>query len=150
MNFFNVRGVMALVAGLLVSVSGFAQTRADAQQQVGAAVNLVKKVGVEQASKEVNTAPEWKTKGMNVIVNHVNGTVLASSLNERLVGKNTLESKDPSGKEFVKEFVAVAKKGEGWVDYQFINPTTKKLEERSMFVRGVPGTEVFVGVAITK
>lgn len=150
MKLFQIRAALALVAGLVISASGFAQTRADAQQQVGAAVNHVKKVGLEQASKDINTAPEWKAKGMNVIVNHTNGTVLASSLNERLVGKNTLESKDPSGKEFVKEFVATAKKGEGWIDYQFINPQTKKLEERSMFVRGVPGTDVFVGVAITK
>jgi signal transduction histidine kinase len=85
-----------------------------------------------------------------VILNEFKGTVLASSLNDRLIGKNTLESKDPSGKEFVKEMVATAQKGEGWVDYQFINPQSKKLEERSMFVRRVPGFEVFVGVAITK
>jgi len=87
---------------------------------------------------------------MNVIVNNMSGMVLASSLNERLVGKSTLELKDPSGKEFVKEFVSTAKKGEGWVDYQFINPETKKLEERSMFVRKVESGEQFVGVAITK
>ena len=87
---------------------------------------------------------------MNVILNNVNGLVLASSLNERLVGKNTLEMKDPSGKAFVKDMVATANKGEGWVDYQFINPESKKLEERAMFVRKVPGTETFVGVAITK
>ena len=87
---------------------------------------------------------------MNVILNNVNGLVLASSLNERLVGKNTLEMKDPSGKAFVKDMVAAANKGEGWVDYQFINPESKKLEERAMFVRKVPGTETFVGVAITK
>ena len=78
------------------------------------------------------------------------GVVLASSLNERLVGKNTLESKDPTGKEFVKEFIATVQKGEGWVDYMFINPETKKLEDRSMFVRKVPGFEGFVAVAITK
>jgi cytochrome c len=76
--------------------------------------------------------------------------VLASSLNERLIGKQTLALKDPSGKEFVKEFVATAKKGEGWVDYQFINPETKKLEERAMFVRKAEGSDQFIGVAITK
>ena len=125
-------------------------TRAEAQAQVAAAVAYAKKVGTEQATKDINTGPEWKSKGMNVILNNVNGLVLASSLNERLVGKNTLEMKDPSGKAFVKEMVAAAEKGEGWIDYQFINPESKKLEERAMFVRKVPGTDVFVGVAITK
>jgi signal transduction histidine kinase len=107
-------------------------------------------VGVEQATKDFNTGPDWKVKGMNVILNDMKGLVLASSLNERLVGKNTLEIKDPNGKEFVKEMVATATKGEGWVDYQFINPETKKLEERSMFVKRLPGSDLFVGVAITK
>ncbi len=125
-------------------------TRAEAQAQVAAAVSHVSKVGVDKATQDFNSGTEWKAKGMNVILNHTNGLVLASSLNERLVGKNTLEMKDPSGKPFVKEMVATASKGEGWVDYQFINPTSKKLEERSMFVRRVPGTETFVGVAITK
>lgn len=145
------RNAAALILGTVVAVSAMAQaTRADAQAQVTAAVTHVKKVGVETAIKDFNTAPEWKVKGMNVILNEYKGTVLASSLNDRLIGKNTLESKDPSGKEFVKEMVATAQKGEGWVDYQFINPQSEKLEERSMFVRGVPGFEGFVGVAITK
>ena len=146
-----VRFGSALIA-LVVAGAAFANgaTRAEAQAQVAAAVNHAKKVGTEQATKDINAAPEWKVKGMNVILNNVNGLVLASSLNERLVGKNTLEMKDPSGKAFVKDMVATANKGEGWVDYQFINPESKKLEERAMFVRKVPGTETFVGVAITK
>ena len=146
-----IRSSAALVLGAVLVVSAWANaTRSEAQAQVAAAVSHVKKVGLEQAIKDFNTAPEWKVKGMNVIVNNMSGMVLASSLNERLVGKSTLELKDPSGKEFVKEFVSTAKKGEGWVDYQFINPETKKLEERSMFVRKVESGEQFVGVAITK
>ena len=88
--------------------------------------------------------------GININFVDMKGVVLASSLNERLIGKNTYESKDPTGKEFVKEFIATAKKGEGWVDYQFVNPETKKLEDRSMFVRKVPNFDGFVAVAITR
>lgn len=149
-SFVRLSAGLALSVGVAASALAQGATRTEAQAQVTAAVNHVKKVGIETATKDFNSAPEWKVKGMNVILNEYKGTVLASSLNERLVGKNTYESKDPSGKEFVKEMVATAQKGDGWVDYQFINPGTKKLEERSMFVRGVPGAEVFVGVAITK
>ena len=58
-----------------------------------------------------------------------------------LDGKDLSGSKDPNGKEFVKEFIATVQKDKngGWVDYQFINPETKKLEDRSMFVRKVAG-----------
>lgn len=125
-------------------------TRADAQGLAGNALAHIKKVGTEQAVKDFNGAAEWKTKGINLNVVDMKGVVLASSLNERLIGKNTYESKDPNGKEFVKEFIATAQKGEGWVDYVFMNPETKKLEERSMFVRKVPGFDGFVAVAITK
>lgn len=125
-------------------------SRADAQNTASAALAHIKKAGAEQAVKDFNTAAEWKTKGINLNLVDMKGVVLASSLNERLVGKNTYESKDPNGKEFVKEFIAAAQKGEGWVDYMFMNPETKKLEERSMFVRKVPGFDGFVAVAITK
>lgn len=152
MSLHLIRNLTLFVASAAVVMSSWAAgaSRSEAQAQVGAAVAHVKKAGVEQAVKDINTAPEWKVKGMNVIFNDMKGLVLASSLNERLVGKQTLEMKDPSGKEFVKEFTATAQKGEGWIDYQFINPETKKLEERSMFVRKVPGFEGYIGVAITK
>jgi cytochrome c len=146
------RTLCALVLGAAASFAAWSggATRAEAQAQVVAAVEHVKKVGAEQAVKDFNAGPQWKVNGMNVIFNDMNGLVLASSLNERLVGKQTYEMKDPSGKAFVKEFTAAARQGEGWIDYQFVNPQTKALEERSMFVRKVPGFEGYVGVAITK
>lgn len=140
----------ATLATALALCNAWAATKDEAAAQVNAAIAHIKKAGIEQAVKDVNSAPDWKVKAMNVNVVDGKGVVLASSLNERLIGKNTLESKDPSGKFFVKDFIATAQKGGGWVDYQFINPETKKLEERSMFVKKGEGFDGFVGVAITK
>jgi len=146
-----VRPLAALFLAALTSSAAWAgATQAEAIKQVNSFIAHSKKVGVDQAIKDANAAAEWKTGGMNVIVNDMKGVVRASSLNEKLIGKETLEMKDPSGKAFVKEFVSTAQKGEGWIDYQFINPETKKLEERSMFVKKLPGYDGFVGVAITK
>ncbi len=150
MKFLSRITVALLATTLSVAVWAAGATRADAQTQSTAALAHAKKVGPETAIKDFNTAPEWKTKGMNVNFVDMKGVVLASSLNERLVGKNTYESKDPNGKEFVKEFIATAQKGGGWVDYQFINPESKKLEDRSMYVRKVDGFEGFIAIAITK
>jgi cytochrome c len=144
------RSVALLLTTLLCASVWAAATPAEAQSVAGAAIGHIKKVGPEQAARDFNTLPDWKNKGINVNLVDMKGLVLASSLNERLVGKNTYESKDPTGKEFVKEFIATVQKGEGWVDYQFINPETKKLEPRSMFVRKVPGFEGFIAVAISK
>jgi cytochrome c len=148
----SLRLLFAASIGACITLGAWAAgaTRADATAQVNAVIGHFKKAGAEQAIKDVNAAAEWKVGGMNVIVNDMKGVVLASSLNEKLVGKQTLEMKDPSGKAFVKEFGAMAQQGEGWVDYQFINPESKRLEERSMFVKKVPGFEGYVGVAITK
>jgi signal transduction histidine kinase len=144
------RSIIGFVLTSACAISGWAATKDEAIAQVNAAISHIKKVGIDQGVKNINSAPEWKVKSMNVIVNDFKGLVLASSLNEKLVGKNTLESKDPSGKEYVKEFVATVQKGEGWVDYQFVNPETKKLEARSMFVKKGQGFDGYVGVAITK
>ena len=144
------RFFFVLFAALASAAAWSAATPAEAQAQAGAAIAHIKKVGAEQAARDFNAAPDWKVKGINVNLVDMKGVVLASSLNERLVGKNTLESKDPTGKEFVKEFIATVQKGEGWVDYQFINPETKKLEPRSMFVRKVPGFDGFIAIAISK
>lgn len=144
------RTLSAFALVVVTATAAFASTKEEASSQANAFVAHAKKVGIEQAIKDANTAADWKTGGLNVNVVDMKGKCHASSLNEKLVGKETLEIKDPSGKEFVKEFIATAKKGEGWVDYQFINPVSKKLEERSMFVKKLPNFDGFVGVGITK
>ena len=144
------RSLIGFSLATACALSSWAATKDEAIAQVNAAIAHIKKVGIEQGVKDINSGAEWKVKSMNVNVVDFKGAVSASSLNDKLIGKNTLESKDPSGKEFVKEMVATAQKGEGWVDYQFVNPETKKLEVRSMFVKKGAGFDGYVGVAITK
>jgi cytochrome c len=125
-------------------------TKADVISQVNAVVALYKKVGKDQAIQEVNTAPAFKIKGMNVMIQS-NGFALASSLNPKLVGKNMLEVKDPNGVEFAKECLRIARlPGDNWVEYQFINPETKKVEDRIMHCKALPGTDAVTSAAISK
>jgi len=64
---------------------------------------------------------------------------LAHGANEKLVGKVLIDLKDQNGKQFMRELVDVAAtKGEGWVDYDWANPTTKKVEGKSTFVKAHP------------
>ena len=142
------RFFIALIACLSTAWAWASATPAEAQAQATAAVAHIKKVGVEQAIRDFNSAPEWKVKAINVNLIDMKGLCLASSLNERLVGKNTYESKDPSGKEFVKEFIATVQKdkGEGWVDYDWAHPVTRKSEAKSSFVKRIPGFDGIVVV----
>jgi signal transduction histidine kinase len=55
--------------------------------------------------------------------------------------------KDPDGKQYTKEFIAVGqKKGGGWVDYKRMNPADKKIEEKTSFVLGMDGVVIGCGI----
>lgn len=57
--------------------------------------------------------------------------------------------KDQNGKEFIKEMLALsASKGDGWVDYDWVNPVSKKVEGRSSDVKRLAGAIELVAVGI--
>lgn len=142
---------VTLVAASCATWAG--ATKSEAVSQANAVVAHFKQVGNDQGLKDLNTEPAWKTGGMNITYTDTKGLVLASSLNEKLRGKMTMEIKDPNGKEFIKDAIAlVTSKGEGWIDYQFINPETKKVEDRTMYVKRyqASGLDGLIGISISK
>ncbi len=146
------RKVLCVLATFSVAMAAFAgASRDDAVAQVNAAVAHMKKVGNEKAVAEFNAEDKWKVNGMTVLVVDAQGIVHASSINAKLRGKTTLDLKDPSGKEFAKEAMALAStKGEGWLEFQFLNPESRKIVDRVMVVRKPPAGGGFVAVAMDK
>lgn len=81
-----------------------------------------------------------------LFVDDFSGVTLAHGGNNALVGKNNLELKDPDGVPFTKEFIKIVKeKGEGWVQYRWVNPKTSKVEKKLTFVKKLPGLDALVG-----
>lgn len=75
------------------------------------------------------------------------GVTLAHGANDKLVGKNMMELKDQNGKMFVHEITNLAAtKGEGWVDYDWAHPVTKKVDGKSTYVKRIPGFDGSVSV----
>ena len=146
------RTLIAFFLAVVVSFSALAQdrgTKDEAKALVGAALAHIKKVGAEQAFKDFTIdKASWSKKDLYVVAQGNKGLVLAHATNEKLVGKNLLDVKDQNGKLFVRELIEVGMKGEGWVDYDWSNPVSKKVEGKSSFVKGIPGYEgsVLVGV----
>lgn len=141
------------VLGMAASSSTFAQERGskdEAKALVEAAILHVKKVGIEQALKEFQAdKATWTKKDLYVFAYDMEGTCRALGANEKMVGKNLLEMKDPNGKFIIKEFIAiVSSKGSGWVSYDFADPVTKKMGSKMSFVQKVPGFDGFVGVGV--
>jgi len=122
-------------------------TKEEAKALAEAAAAHVNKVGSEQAFKDFADA-KWHPKDMYVFAQNMDAVMLYHGANEKLVGKNFSEVKDSTGKEFGKEMVATAKKGAGWIDYQWAHPVTKKIEDKTSYVVRITKPDGFVGVGI--
>ena len=122
-------------------------TREEAKTLSDAVTAHIKKVGIEQAAKDLaSDRAKWTHKDLFPFVQEFSG-VMRYHLNEKMIGKNFLEVKDASGKEFAREMVTVAKGAKpGWVDYEWAHPVTKKVEDKSAYIQRVAGTELLVGV----
>ena len=128
-------------------------TADEAKALVTKGLDHVKAVGLEKAMKDFteNTDGKWRSKDLYLFANNFSGLMLAHGTNKARVGQDTLALKDGSGKEFVKEMIAIAKdKGTGWVDYTFTDPVTKKLMPKSGYIARVSGQDALLGVGVVK
>ena len=150
----TLRRLLTIAAVALVSLPAAAQEcggKDEAKAMVDAAIAHIKQAGPEQAYKDfgdkANTT--WHKKDLYVFVIRMDGVTLAHGANEKLVGKEQVNLKDPNGKAVVQEMMATAKKPEGgWVEYDWSNPVTKKIEGKASFVRPEPSINGFAGVGI--
>jgi len=101
--------------------------------------------GMEKSAAEFQAqGSEWFDRDLYVFVMQKNTGVLdAHGAKPALVGKNLLGLKDTDGKLFVKDLSAI--ETEGWVDYNWQNPTTSAIEGKSTYCTSVDASLVCVG-----
>jgi cytochrome c len=111
----------------------------EAKAIVAKAEEFVKENGKEKAITEINKPEGQFVKGdFYIFVYDLKGTVIAHPFRPSLLGKNVLNESDSRGKLFRKEIVEKAKtKGEGWVEYKYFNPTTKKEKLKTTYFKKV-------------
>ena len=74
-------------------------------------------------------------------------TMLAHGSNPGLIGVPQRRIVDADGKDFHGQTVAIANTvGEGWVDYKWPNPVTKKIAQKSSFILKDGGLIIVAGV----
>jgi signal transduction histidine kinase len=137
--------LVILLAGTFGHVYGkdTAQGKSGAKVQAKAMVikaeEFVKANGKEKAIEEFNKPDgQFVKDSFYVFVYDLKGTVIAHPLRPSLVGKNVLNEPDSQGKLFRKEIVEKAQaKGDGWVDYKYMNPTTKKEKLKTTYFKKV-------------
>lgn len=125
-------------------------TREEAKAMVDAAVEHVKKVGPDAAFKDFSDKSNktWQKKDLYVFAYNMEGVNVGHGANDKLIGKNLIELKDPNGKPLIKELRDTAAKGAGWVDYEWPHPQTKKIESKTSYVRKLANYDGFVGVGV--
>ncbi len=107
-------------------------TAPEAMALVQKVVASIKANGRQKTIDDVN-AKKYVDRDLSVTIIGLDGVTLAN-LNAKLIGKNVMELKDSNGKAFVKEGIeAVKKNGNAWIDFQWPNPMTQKLEAKSTY-----------------
>lgn len=123
-------------------------TAAEATALVKKGVAFMKASGKDKGHAEIsNKSGQFIDRDLYLVVYALDGTVRAHGANEKMIGKNLIDLKDVDGKEFVKERVELAKsKGTFWQDYKFTNPTSKKIEPKSMYCEKLDDAAVCGGI----
>ena len=126
-------------------------TAAEATAMVQKAIAHIKKAGRDKAFADFNDKKgAFTDRDLYVVVYDMKGKVLAHGANEKMIGKEVIELRDNDGKYFVKERVEMMKAADakGWQDYKFMNPVTRQIEPKSMYLQRYE--DVIVGTGIYK
>jgi cytochrome c len=126
-----VPAVLALVFPVLALAEERASTK-EAEGLVHSAVAFLKKEGKEKAfAAFTDLHGPFTYRDLYVVAYGLDGKCLAHGQKKERVGKSMLDDKTPDGKLFVRERVKLAKaQGKFWQEYQFMNPATKKVEQK--------------------
>ncbi len=126
-------------------------TQDDAKAITLKAADLIAAKGLEQAAAVFNADGEYKFGEIYVNVIDFTGTWKVYPPRPAGVGQTVINVKDPDGRFIVQDVLAVAKdKGEGWVEYRWLNPATNKIEPKVTYVKRVPNQELVAYVGVYK
>jgi cytochrome c len=127
-------------------------TDKEAVAMVDKAVAHIRKVGRDKAFADFNNkSGPFTDRDLYVVVYDMKGKVLAHGANEKMIGRDVIELRDTDGKYFVKERVEMMSKSptaKGWQDYKFMNPVSKQIEPKQMYLQR--HEDLIVGCGIYK
>jgi signal transduction histidine kinase len=64
-----------------------------------------------------------------------------------MIGKNMNGAKSADGQMFVQKQIEIAKAGSGWLEYDWMNPSTQKVQKKVSYVKKV-NDSFYVGAGI--
>lgn len=132
-------GASFIAVSLAFAPAAFAAekaTQAEAKAMVKKAVEFHKANGKDKLLAAVSdNKGAFIDRDLYVAVYSMKGFVIAHGVNPKLIGKDVSELKDADGKQFVKEIIAkAASAGSGTVDYKWVNPVSKAIESKTVYL----------------
>ena len=124
-------------------------TEKDAIAMAERGAAMVKAKGKEEVMKRITAKdPEFVQGSLYIDIRDVKtGIVLAHPYNPSIVGKDLTDVPDANGKKYRREIIELAAaKGKGWVDYQYKNPTSGKIEPKTTYILLVNGVVLEAGL----
>lgn len=108
----------------------------------------IKADGKEKAFADISHPNSlYKDRDLYIFVVDLNGRILASAGNARMIGKDVSQIRDANGKAFVKAALDAAKgSGKSWTDYIWPNPSTNALEAKTTYLEIMGDVAVGCGV----
>ena len=148
-NILTIAGILvALCCALPCYAAGPSE---DAQALVTKGIAYIRANGPQKAYEAFTDPHGGFVNGpLYLFVVDYQGKTLAHGGNPKLVGMVVIDLKDADGKEFQKEMINVAKNGGGWVDYKWVNPESKKIEQKTTCVQPVAEHSILVGCGFYK
>lgn len=135
----------------LTSTLGFATSTDEVKAFVNKGVQLCETKGVTACLAEFNNPKGDFIKGeLYMFAYDFSGINKALGSNPKVVGKNLYNLKDGSGKMLIQELINIAKnKGEGWLDYKWSHPITKKTTDKTSYIKKI-NDDLFIGTGYYK
>ncbi|CAH0244710.1 Methyl-accepting chemotaxis protein 4 [Massilia sp. Bi118] len=135
----------------LISAAALANepTEKDAIAMAERGAAMVKAKGKEEVMKRISAKdPDFVQGSLYIDMRDVKtGIVLAHPYNPSIVGKDLTDVPDANGKKYRREIIELAAaKGKGWVDYQYKNPTSGKIEPKTTYILLVDGVVLEAGL----
>ncbi len=139
--------LLCLTLATAVALPEPGEKDAIAMAERGAA--FIKAHGKEEMMKKITAKdPDFVQGSLYVDMRDINsGIVLAHPINPSIVGKDLTDVPDANGKRYRREIIELAqKKGKGWVDYHYKNPTSGKIEPKTTYILRVGDVVLEAGI----
>jgi len=138
-------GIIILIVHTWTGVALADETK-DCLTLVDKSIAFITEKGRDYALKTICCKGPFTQGDVYVFAVSMDNVVLAHPYNRELIGKKVDDLKDVKGLSVFAEFKKVAANGgSGWVDYWWAKPGEKGEFPKKVFIKKVPGEDIYVG-----